>query len=214
MKCYYYLHKNTKDLIRKTYHVVENDPGYFKSPFVEKFWLVDDNDYASKWYLILEACYLNANENSIKRLAKEWELCSIIEAIRAMQKLPRPTDEQVDGMLKYTENILKVDSQAFGVILALIKAAENGEMKLEDSKYCCDEDGREGYVTAVEIGSNPPPFFKEEQEEQQEEQESKIDIDKIKKLFSESIKLKKPTAEETNTPNKRRINFDDLNNQN
>lgn len=70
---YYYLHENGS-LIGKNPAVVDSDPLYFDSPFVRKTWLINKNNRADAWNLILDAVELNANLEHIQKLIDLWGL--------------------------------------------------------------------------------------------------------------------------------------------
>lgn len=68
---YYYLHENGS-LIGKNPAVVDNDPQYWDSSFVRKAWLINKNNRADAWNLILDAVELNASLEDIQRLIDTW----------------------------------------------------------------------------------------------------------------------------------------------
>lgn len=73
MKSYYYLHTNG-DLIFKPERVVKSEPGYFDSPFVRRVWLLDTEDRATCWIMLIEALSLGANAVRIKELQDLWNM--------------------------------------------------------------------------------------------------------------------------------------------
>lgn len=68
MNYYYYLHENG-DLICKQ----NADPADFReSDFVRMFWLLDTENRATVWDLLVEALALGANAGRVKGLATKW----------------------------------------------------------------------------------------------------------------------------------------------
>lgn len=108
MKWYYYLHTNG-DLINKHPVVVENDPQYFDSPFVKKYWLINTENRLDAWILILEALALGCQINRIKDLTEKWKLT--FEDLKIMLKMhTQPTDLQKEGLEIFIEKILNIQS--------------------------------------------------------------------------------------------------------
>ena len=100
-ECYYYLHSETKDLIQKS-KIVDKDPDYFKSDFVEKVWLVIRQDGRSIWKMILESLALDADIGKVKELAKEYDVCSFADVLKLLDK-SKPTQLMKDGLEIYVE---------------------------------------------------------------------------------------------------------------
>jgi len=73
MRHYYYLHSNG-DLIGKPPIVVDNDPQYFNSPFVKKWWLVETDRRDTAYRLVLEALTLGVRVERVVELVKKWGL--------------------------------------------------------------------------------------------------------------------------------------------
>ena len=71
---YYYLHSETKALIYKPVSVVDSDPQYFDSPFVQKVWRFDTEDSFDAWQLCVEASVLGARKERVAELVKKWGL--------------------------------------------------------------------------------------------------------------------------------------------
>jgi hypothetical protein len=90
MKWYYYLHSETKDLISKNPVVVDSDPDYFDSPFVQKVWLLDMENRADAWTFIIEASALGAKTARIKDLAARWGL-TLQDLPEFLARAPKPT---------------------------------------------------------------------------------------------------------------------------
>lgn len=61
MITYYYLHINGL-LIRKPQIVVDSDPTYFDSPYVQKVWKIDLDDKVSIANFIVDAISLSAGD--------------------------------------------------------------------------------------------------------------------------------------------------------
>ena len=65
---FYYLHKETKDLIHKRVRP-ESD-----SPFVERVWELDPTDRFFAWQIAVEALALGAREDRVRELQAKWGL--------------------------------------------------------------------------------------------------------------------------------------------
>lgn len=74
MTGYYYLHSESKDLIYKPASVVDSDPQYFDSPFIQKVWKFDSEDQFDAWQICVEASVLGARKERIAELVKKWGL--------------------------------------------------------------------------------------------------------------------------------------------
>lgn len=68
---YYYLHSNG-DIIGKNPVVVDSDPSYFDSDFVEKVWRIDTEFRGDSWNMILDCVECGANKSRISELMKKW----------------------------------------------------------------------------------------------------------------------------------------------
>ena len=110
-KYYYYLHTNGS-LIGKPPIVVDNDPGYFDSPFVKHVWEIDLEDRATAWKLVIEALALNANIVRIKELVKSWALTEK-DLPQFIMNWQHPTELQRNGMDKFIKDILGKSPDAF-----------------------------------------------------------------------------------------------------
>ena len=103
---YYYLHTNG-DLIGKNPVVVDSDPEYWNSPFVQKYWRVDLTDRGSCWQMILEALAKGVRTDRVKELAEKWEM----DFDDSMEFLARfkPEDIHREGMEKFVGLIFNMD---------------------------------------------------------------------------------------------------------
>ena len=100
MKWYYYLHQNGQ-LIGKNPIVVDSDPEYFNSPFVQKVWVIDTENRADAWNLLIEAISLKANMNQIKKLALQWGITKddLPNYINQQGKLTEEQQKSVDKLI-------------------------------------------------------------------------------------------------------------------
>ena len=71
---YYYLHRETKDLISKPEAAVVADPAYFDSDFVQKVWKIDTTERVDGWILCVEALALGAKKERVFELKEKWGL--------------------------------------------------------------------------------------------------------------------------------------------
>lgn len=72
MKWLYYLHTNG-DIIGKN-PIVNEDGGYFDSPFVKHVWEIDTENRADAWRLILQALNLGCSIPRAKEMIDKWGL--------------------------------------------------------------------------------------------------------------------------------------------
>lgn len=108
---YYYLHTNGQ-LIPRNPTVVDSDPDYFNSPFVKRFWFV--NDRLSSWRMVLEALALGANIERVKELAEKWKFdLEDSGEFLARYNLDKLTDELRQGMSIFITKILEMDEEAY-----------------------------------------------------------------------------------------------------
>jgi len=110
MKWYYYLHTNG-DLIGKNPVVVDSDDEYFSSPFVKKVWLIETDDRADAWTLVLEALMLGADLNKIKELVKKWGLT--YEDSKQYIVHTKPTEELKKGLRLFAEKVLDMKPEDY-----------------------------------------------------------------------------------------------------
>jgi len=103
MKWYYYLHTNG-DLIGKNPIAYDNSD-FEDSPFVKCFWYIDTEDRIDAWKLVIEALARGARIERIKELADEWNLTEK-DLKEFICRLPKPTEEQKNGMDKFIRIIL------------------------------------------------------------------------------------------------------------
>ena len=109
MKWYYYLHSNG-DLIGKNPIVVDSDPEYFNSSFVQKYWLIDTTDRLNCWNFLLEATGLGANKERIKELSHKWEL-TLEDLPNYLIRTPNPTETQRKNLRKFIKEILNLNEE-------------------------------------------------------------------------------------------------------
>lgn len=65
---FYYLHRETKQLIAK------HENYEFTGDLVEKVWPVDYSDRGDAWRVVLEGAALGAREADLKHLSQQWKL--------------------------------------------------------------------------------------------------------------------------------------------
>jgi hypothetical protein len=102
---WYYLHKETKDLIFKKL-CPEND-----SPFVERIWSIDIKARRDAWIVVLEALALDAKLERIKELADHWNMT--LEDSFAMLKQLEVTEERKVGLVRFIERILNMTNDEY-----------------------------------------------------------------------------------------------------
>ena len=107
---YYYLHQNGS-LIGKNPIVVDSDPSYFDSPFVEYVWKINTEDRLDGWKLLLEALALGARVDRIREIAAKWgaDYKDSLEMLRRS----KPTDLMKKGMDIFIKEILKMDVEEY-----------------------------------------------------------------------------------------------------
>ena len=118
-KWYYYLHTNG-DLIGKPPIVVDSDPEYFNSPFVDKVWCIDLDDRLSVWDFIIEACNLGANKDRIKELSEKWKLTSD-DLPEYLLRVKEPSELQKAGVGWFIKHILELDPNTYFEMLQIRK---------------------------------------------------------------------------------------------
>lgn len=108
---YYYLHTNG-NLIGRNPVVVDMDPEYFNSPFVQKYWRVDLTDRGTVWRMILEALAKGARINRVKELAKKWGM-DLKDAIEMLKRERKPNHMMIGGLEIFIEKIFEKDPDEF-----------------------------------------------------------------------------------------------------
>ena len=112
MSGYYYLHENGS-LIYKPSIAVESDPDYFKSPFVKKYWKLEETDRGNAWVIILEALALGANIDRVKELLAKWSM-SFEDSIKMITRIT-PTDDMKKGLNIFIKEILGMENDEFWI---------------------------------------------------------------------------------------------------
>jgi hypothetical protein len=107
---YYYLHSNGS-LIGKNPLVVDGDPSYFDSPFVEKFWEIDTADRGDLWKVLLEALALGARIERIKELAGEWG-ATLADSVEMLKRV-KPSELMRKGLEIFIDKILSMDEETY-----------------------------------------------------------------------------------------------------
>ena len=115
MVSYYYLHTNGS-LIHKTLPI---DP----SDFVKKTWILDNENRATAWNLILESLALDTDKANVKRLIDKWE-CNLRDLAEYVSRTPNPTDLEIIGVDTYFNYFTNCDANQWFDWLA---ATPNGE---------------------------------------------------------------------------------------
>lgn len=110
MRWYYYLHING-DLLGKN-PVAYNNDDFAENPFVKEFWLVDTENRADAWILVIEALALGARTERIKELANKWGLTAK-DLKEFIFRCPEPTKLQKNGMDKFIKIILNEEPNIF-----------------------------------------------------------------------------------------------------
>lgn len=81
MKGFYYLHRETKQLIYKHEHY------QFEGDLVEKVWPVNFADRRDAWRVVLEGAALGARDEDIMQLSERWSL-TFEDCIEMMLRTP------------------------------------------------------------------------------------------------------------------------------
>jgi hypothetical protein len=110
MRWCYYLHTNGS-LIGKN-PIVLKDPDYFDSPFVKKHWIIDTENRAEAWDLVLEAIALGADKDRLRELVEKWGLTKK-DCKEYIIRTPNPTPTQKEGLKLFFEYILDEDINNF-----------------------------------------------------------------------------------------------------
>jgi hypothetical protein len=110
MKWYYYLHTNG-DLIGKN-PVAYSAEDFGGSDFVKAFWLIDTENRADLWKVILEALAQGARIDRIKDLCEKWGATKI-DAFEMMARTRGPVDLQKTGLKIFIVNILCITEDVF-----------------------------------------------------------------------------------------------------
>ncbi len=110
MKWYYYLHTNG-ELISKN-PIAYNSSDFNESPFVKCYWEIDTEDRGDAWKLVIEALARGAKLDKIKELATKWKLTKEDLKEYILRNI-KPTEEQKDGMDKFTKQILNEEPNVF-----------------------------------------------------------------------------------------------------
>lgn len=114
-KWYYYLHTNG-DLINKNPVVVDSDPQYFDSSFVEKVWMIDLEERGDAWKLVLESLALGARIERVKELVEKWNLTkedSFELLARTNADGSGVSQQMQDGLTMFVEKILGMDIETY-----------------------------------------------------------------------------------------------------
>lgn len=106
MNGFYYLHRETKDLIWKKF-----DPGEDNSPFVEKVWSVGESDRGKAWQIVLEGLALGVKIERAKDLATKWNL-TFKDSIEMLKRV-KPSDLMRAGMEIFVERILGMNPEEY-----------------------------------------------------------------------------------------------------
>ncbi len=111
MKWYYYLHTNG-DLIGKNPVVVDSDPSYFDSDFVQKVWCIETEERGDCWKLVLEALAKGARIDRVKELVEKWKMDKA-DSFEMIARTPldeaKPNVLMRGGMSIFIEKILGMD---------------------------------------------------------------------------------------------------------
>lgn len=113
MKWYYYLHTNG-EISGKNPVVVDSNPQYFDSPFVEKTWLIDTEHRGDGWKMVIEALALG-NERTIERakeLAVKWKM-TYEDSLEFLKRHITPSSQQQKGMTIFIKEIFKMEPSDF-----------------------------------------------------------------------------------------------------
>jgi len=119
MKWYYYLHTNG-DLIGKNPAYTLNSD-LIGSDFVKSWWLIDMDDRADLWRVLLEGLAGGARLDRIKELVEKWKATKK-DAFEMMVHM-NPSEVQRRGLLLFIEKVLGMDADVFfGEFMAWGKA--------------------------------------------------------------------------------------------
>ena len=114
MRGYYYLHSETKDLIYKPAIVVDSDPSYFDSPFVQKVWGFDSKNRIDAWVICVEALALGAKIDRVFELKGKWGLTDE-DAQKFISNLPFILEKDGDiWCVKDSENFINIQESQVG----------------------------------------------------------------------------------------------------
>jgi hypothetical protein len=94
MDGYYYLHKDTKDLIYKPAICVDSDPQYFDSPFVQKVWRFDSSDRLDAWTICVEALAMGAKRERVFELKEKWGLTDLANDVNKVAEVAFQSGQQ------------------------------------------------------------------------------------------------------------------------
>lgn len=109
MKWYYYLHANG-DVIGKNPELT-HDSDLIGSDFVKRWWLIDLEERADLWRVLLEALAGGARLDRIKELAEKWKATKI-DAFEMMVHM-NPSEAQRRGLLLFIDKVLGMEADAF-----------------------------------------------------------------------------------------------------
>ena len=127
---YYYLHSESKDLIFKPEIVVDSDPEYFNSPFVQKVWHIDTSNREDAWRIVLESLALGIKLERAKELSRKWG-CNYEDSHEMLLRVESPTQLSKDGMTIFIKEILKMDVEEYWAKFDIVaKAAIDKAEKL------------------------------------------------------------------------------------
>lgn len=107
---YYYLHTNGS-LICKPASTVENDPQYFDSNFVVKYWPCDLSNRETAWNIIIESLALGADIARVKDLCEKWA-CDINDAHNYLARTT-VTDLKRKGFGIFLTKIANIDPKKY-----------------------------------------------------------------------------------------------------
>jgi hypothetical protein len=125
---YFYLHQNRR-LIFKPTAVVDADPHYFDSPFVQRVWRVDSLERIVAWRVLLEALALGLEEADAFRFIHQHGLVltDLPYYLRTEAHHGEITEERQRGLKRYFE-VLHVPEDEFMAWLARTPDGENPDM--------------------------------------------------------------------------------------
>lgn len=106
MKWYYYLHTNGS-LIGKNPVIVDNDAGYFNSPFVKHVWKIETDEKATLYEMMFEALGMGANVPRVKELA-EKNKCDYDDSLIAISCI-KPNDTMRKGISIFIKEVLSME---------------------------------------------------------------------------------------------------------
>jgi hypothetical protein len=126
MKWYYYLHTNG-DLIGKN-PAYTSEADFTESDFVKTFWLIETDDRADAWRVVLEALARGARVDRVRELAEKWGL-SKTDAFEMMVRNGKPPDLLREGLERFINDILRMTDEAFYKDFTAWGEKQNAEKK-------------------------------------------------------------------------------------